>query len=187
MKIQKGDFGYIAARKRRALLGVLAMTCIGIAVFLVGLFLNKMSNRNIFTVIAVLFALPGARFLVAFIVMFPYKSVERERYEAVEGKLPRNMQLYTDLVVTSAEKIMQLDFVAVGNGQVIGLLGEGKQELSYVRSYLTKGVANWGDGYRVKIVEREKVFLSELAAVEPQEVDEEQEEKVKSFLTSLIV
>ena len=80
-----------------------------------------------------------------------------------------------------------LDFLAVGNGQVIGLLGEGKQELSYVRSYLTKGVANWGDGYRVKILEREKVFLSELAAVEPKEVDQEQEEKVKSFLTSLIV
>ena len=187
MKIQRGDFGYIAARKRRALCGVLAMTCIGIAVFVVGLLLNKMSNRNIFTVIAVLFALPGARFLVAFIVMFPYKSVDRKRYDAVAGKLPQNMQLYTDLVVTSAEKIMHLDFVAVGNGQVIGLLGEGKQELSYVRSYLTKGVANWGDDYRVKIVEREKIFLSELAAVEPREVDEEQEEKVKSFLTSLIV
>ena len=187
MKIKRGDFGYIAARKKWALFGVFAMLCIGIAVFLLGLFLNKMSNRNIFTVIAVLFTLPGARFLVAFIVMFPYKSVDRERYNAIAGKIPQNMQLYTDLVVTSSEKIMHLDFVAVGNGQVIGLLGEGKQELSYVRSYLTKGVANWGDGYRVKIVEREKVFLSELAAVEPKEVDGEQEEKVKSFLVSLIV
>lgn len=168
-------------------MGVLAMLCIGIAVFLVGLFLNKMSNRNIFTVIAVLFALPGARFLVAFIVLFPYKSVDYRQYNAVVREIPRSMELYTDLVVTSTEKIMHLKFVAVGNGQVIGLLGQGKQDISYVRSYLTKGVANWGDGYRVKIVKEEKNFISQVAAVEPKEVDKDQEDKVKSYLLSLVV
>ena len=72
MKVQRGEFGYIRTRKRRALTGTLLMAVIGIAVFVVGLLLNKMSNRNIFTVIAILFVLPGAKNLVALIVTFPY-------------------------------------------------------------------------------------------------------------------
>ena len=70
MKVQRGDFGYIKAKKKKSLTGTLCMAAIGVAIFLTGLFLNKMSNRNIFTVIAILFVLPGAKFLVAYIVTF---------------------------------------------------------------------------------------------------------------------
>ena len=187
MKVQRGEFGYIRTRKRRALTGTLLMAVIGIAVFVVGLLLNKMSNRNIFTVIAILFVLPGAKNLVALIVTFPYYSVEKERFDKVAKVLPEKMELYTDLVITSPEKVMHLDFIAVGNGQVIGLLGNGKQELSYVRKYLTSGVHNWGSGYKVKIVDSEKTFLGELAQIEPREMDEEEESHVKSYLLSLVV
>lgn len=123
MKIERGDFGYIQARKRKALLGTILMAVIGVAIFVTGLLLNKMSNRNVFTIIAVLFVLPGAKFLVAYIVTFPYQSVSRERYDKVKSALTENMTLYTDLVITSSEKVMHLDFIAVGNGQVIGLVG----------------------------------------------------------------
>ena len=187
MRVQRGEFGYIRARKRRALFGTIWMALLGIAVFLTGLFLNKMSNRNIFTVIAVLFVLPGAKYLVAYIVTFPYHSVEKERYEKAKQVLSEGMELYTDLVITSPEKVMHLDFAAVGNGHVICLLGQRKQEISYVRKYLSQGVHNWGSGYKVKIVDSEKMFLRELADVKPCEVDEEEEQHVKSYLTSLIV
>lgn len=187
MKIKRGDYGYISNRKKKTFLGVVAMILIGCIVFLTGLFLNNMSNRNLFTVIAVLFVLPGAKYLVGLIVVFPYHSVTRERYEHMKENLPENMTLYTDLVITSSEKIMHLDFVVVGNGQVIGLLGQGKQELSYVRQYLTKGVHNWGSDYKVKIVDSEKTFFGEVSKVQPVEVDEEEESYVKSYITSLIV
>lgn len=187
MKVQRGEFGYIKSRKTRALLGTFLMVILGLAVFITGLLLNKMSNRNIFTVIAVLFVLPGAKFLVAYIVTFPYRSVEREQYDKVERVLSEGMKLYTDLVITSSEKVMHLDFIAIGNGKVIGLLGQGKQELSYVRKYLTEGVHNWGSGYKVKIVDSEKTFMGEVSKVEPCEVDIEEEEHVKSYIISLIV
>lgn len=187
MKVKRGDFGYIQAKKKKSLTGVLCMLAIGIVIFLTGLFLNKMSNRNIFTVIAVLFVLPGAKFLVAYIVTFPYHSVSQERYDRGKEALPEKMVLYTDLVITSAEKVMNLDFVAVGNKQVLGLTAKKEKELAYIRNYLTKGVQNWGNGYKVKIVDNEKLFLSELARVEACEVDEEEEKTVKSYITSLIV
>ena len=46
---------------------------------------------------------------------------------------------------------------------------------------------NWGNGYKVKIMDSEKLFLNELARVEFCEVDEEEEQTVKSYVTSLIV
>ncbi len=187
MKVGRGELGYIDGRKKRAALGVLAMAAIGVGIFLLGLLLNKMSNRNIFTVIAVLFVLPGARFLVSLIVMLPYHSVSGERYEKVREKLAPGAMLYADLVITSPEKVMHLDFAVVGNGQVLALLGEGKQDLSYVKKYLTEGVRNWGSGYAVKVVESEKAFLADVSAMAQKDVDEEEEAKVRSYLTSLIV
>lgn len=187
LKVKKGEYGYIQNRKKHTIQGVAAMAALGIAVYLLGLFLNDMSGRNIFTVIAVLFALPGAKWLVGFIVIFPYHSVEQERYERVQERIPDGMELYTDLVITSSEKIMHLDFLAVGQKQVIALLGDGKQELSYVRKYLSDGVGKWGNGYKVKIVDSEKIFLQELGGVNSVEADQEEEELVKSYLLSLIV
>ena len=187
MKIKRGDYGYIRARKRNALIKTILMALIGAAIFIAGLFLNKMSNKNIFTVIAVLFVLPVAKSLVAFIVLFPYRTVSKELYEKTQAKLPKGMTLYADLVITSSEKVMHLDLLAVGNGQVIGILGKGRQELSYVRKYLRDGIHNWGEDYKVKIVEGERNFLAELSSVPEEEVDGEEEEKVKSYLISLIV
>ncbi len=187
MAVKKGERGYIEDRKKRALAGVLAMAAAGIAVFLAGMFLNKMSTRNIFTIMAVLFVLPGAQYMVRFIVMFPYRTVEVERYDAARRSLGGNMRLYSDLVITSAEKVMNLDMVAIGNNCVIGLLGRKGQDVSYIRKYLSDGVSNWGDGYRVKIFEDEKLFIREISNVAPREVNAEQEENVKSYIMSLIV
>ena len=71
MKISRGQLGYLEYKKKRAIAGTIAMAVLGIIVFLVGFFLNDMSNRNIFTVVAVLFALPGAKFLVCLLYTSP--------------------------------------------------------------------------------------------------------------------
>lgn len=187
LKAKKGEYGYITKRKKAVFLWTVCLVGIALAVYIVGLLLNKMSYRNIFTVAAVLFALPVAKQIVAAVLLFPYHSVPQERYQKVVDKLPEGMELYTDLVITSSEKVMHLDFLAVGQRQVIGLLGNGKQQLSDVRPYLTRGVQNWGSGYKVKIVDSEKLFLQELQHVAPVETDPEEEALVKSYLTSLIV
>ena len=187
MRVKRGEYGYIRAKKRSSLIKTIIMAVVGIVIFLIGLFLNHMSNRNLFTVLAVLCVLPGAKFLVAFIVLFPHKTVSSEVYEKAKGKLTDGMTLYADLVITSSEKVMHLDLLAVGNGQVIGLVAKDKQELPYIRKYLTGGVHNWGEEYKVKIVESEKTFFAELSGAAPAEVDEEEEKKVKSYILSLIV
>ena len=48
MKISRGELGYLEYKKKKAVLGTVAMAVIGFAIFIIGLFLNKMSNKNIF-------------------------------------------------------------------------------------------------------------------------------------------
>lgn len=187
MKAKKGEFGYLNKRKKGAILWVVLLVVIALAIYITGLLLNKMSNRNVFTIMAILFALPIAKQLVAIIVLFPYHPVEQERYRKVVDHLPEKMELMTDLVITSSEQVMHLDFLVLGQNQVIALLGNGKQQLSEVRSYLKNGVHNWGSGYKVKIVDSEKLFLQELQSVSEVEPDPEEEERVRSYLRSLIV
>lgn len=187
MKVKKGEFGYLNRRKRGALLGIIFLAAIALAIYIAGLLLNKMSNRNVFTIIAILFALPIAKQIVAVIVLFPYHSVGQERYRKVVDQLPERMELMTDLVITSSEHVMHLDFLVLGQNQVVGMLGDGNQQLSEVRSYLKNGVHNWGSDYKVKIVESEKLFLQELRNLSEAETDQEEEERVRSYLHSLIV
>lgn len=187
MRAKKGEYGYLAKRKKGIIIWIVCLVVIAIAIYITGLVFNQMSYQNIFTVIAVLFALPIAKQLVAMILLFPYHPVKGEQYQKVADQLPEGMELFTDLVITSSENVMHLDYIAVGQKQVIGLLGNGKQQLSEVRVYLTKGVHNWGSDYKVKIVDSERIFLQELSQAAPVEVDYEEEALVKSYLTSLIV
>ena len=187
LRAVKGEFAYLKKRKKGIILWLVCLVGIALAVYITGLLLNKMSNHNIFTVIAILFALPVAKQIVAFILLYPYHSVSQERYQKAVDSLPEQMELMADLVITSSEQAMHLDFLAVGSKQVIGLLGDGKQQLSEVRRYLSQGVHNWSDGYKVKIVDSEKMFLQELQQAVSVETDLEEENRVKSYLKSLIV
>lgn len=190
-KVSKGQYGYLAYCKKRTLTNTLVYAVICIAVYIVGLLLNHMSRQNIFTVIAVLGVLPMVKQMVGFVVVFPFHNLEKKVYDDAEQKLPEGMELMADLVITSSEKIMHLDLLTVGNHRVIAVLGDGKQDISYVREYLSNGIANWGTDYKVQIVERHKAFFQEMERISEIApcTDEEQEEldNVKSYLRSLIV
>lgn len=182
----RGGFGYINHRKKKTCITSMIILLVAAAIFFIGLLLNKMSKANIFTIVAVLCVLPWAKQIVAFIVVFPYHSVSRERYEKVAALVQEPVKLYTDLVITSSEKVMNLDFAIVGHGQVIALVGKQGQDVAYIRKYLSEGVANWGD-YKVKILENEKLFLKEAANMTEKATREEETEQVNSYLRSLIV
>lgn len=186
-RAKKAEFGYIDSRKKRAIIWSVGILVIAVAIFLTGLFLNKMSKANIFTVFAILCVLPWAKHVVALVVIFPYHSVAKDRFDTVKKRVPSDCQLYTDMVITSSDKVMQLDFVVIGYGQVVALIGKKGQDVAYIRRYLTEGVGNWGDDYRVKIIESEKIFLGEVEGMETKEVDIEEESRVKSYMRSLIV
>ena len=188
--LEKGSFEYINKKKKRKIIMVIAIIVTALAIFGIGLLLNKMSRANIFTVLAILCVLPWAKQLVALIVLFPYHSVSRERYEKAKECVQANglpdVKLYTDLVITSPEKVMNLDFAVVGAGHVIALVGKSGQDVEYIRNYLTNGVHQWGD-FQVQIVTSEKLFRKETERMQEHAVTEDEAENVNSYIRSLIV
>lgn len=200
--IEKGEFGYIASEKKKYLTKIILYIIIALGIFFIGLLLNKFSKANIFTVLAILVVLPWARAVVGYVVLIPYKSVSRERYEKVKAVISDGQKLYTDMVITSPETSMELDFIVKGDGAVIGLMGEVKkgfatnlvmgkdgQDINYVSKYLTKGCRNWMPNCRVKIYESnmEEKFIRAVKEMEEHETDPKEDEELMSFLHSIIV
>jgi hypothetical protein len=81
---------------------------------------------------------------------------------------------------------MNLDFLYIGSGYVVALVGKQGQDVNYIRQYLTKGVKQWGD-FSVKVLENEKQFLAEAGRQGKREVDLEEAERVDSYIRSLMV
>ena len=145
MKAKRGDFGYINNRKKRTLTIAIIYSAISIGIYVLGLVLNHMSRQNLFTVIAVLGVLPIVKQIVGFVVVFPYHSVTEEQYQKVQKALPERMELMTDLVITSSEKIMHLDFLEkqamflqelARIDSIPECTEDQEEELEHVKSYL---------------------------------------------------
>ena len=92
-KKTKGEYGYITKTKKYDIIKMLIYMAIALAIFVTGLILNNMSYSNVFTIIAILFVLPWAKILVEFIVMFPYKTPEKEDFKQVEAALSDDSRL----------------------------------------------------------------------------------------------
>lgn len=140
MKIQKGEPGYVKARKIKFLIGAAAEFAIVIA--LVALGYVKTGNRmNFFTVLAVVGCLPAAKMLVEFIAMMPYKSIEPEKYREIEEKAPLLTKVY-DLVITGDDKVMPVDVLVISDHTVCGYTGNEKTDDVKVSRYLKEMLHN---------------------------------------------
>lgn len=184
-KRRKTEYGYINYQKIRQLFMTFLMTAIGIFIYFLGCALNKGENTNVFTIIAILMVLPGAKFFVNFVVLFPYHTPDKKQYEELKSCLQEKGVLYSDLVITSKEKVMNLDFLIIQSGCVLGVLGKKDQELPYIQKYLAQGVRNWASGYSVKIYKEYGEFKKGLGSLKPREA--ESSEKAEEYLRSLIV
>ena len=155
-KLEKGAYGYLKSKKKDALLHTLLMTGIGIAIFVIGLLLNKMEVANIFTVVAFLMVLPAAKSFVTVIVLFPYQAISQEKKNSLEQYAKEQDIVLYDVVFTSAEKIMHLDCVYITKHQVIGYTARKKDNLKVMQEYLQKELKSRCLDFKVYLATEEK-------------------------------
>lgn len=160
----KCEPGYIHRQKRFQTIMLLVFIAVGIGLFLIG-YLATGTRANVFTVLAILMVLPGAKRVIALVVMLPRQSVVQERYDRMRKTLPPDAVLLTDYVFTSSEKIMNLDFVIIKDHDVIGIqssYGNSRSRTNgmkdYMKNYLQKGIAGVAEGYRVKLYDSDESF-----------------------------
>lgn len=185
MKTDKCELGYISKKKKISFLWLMVSVLIGVAIFLVGYFWTH-TRANIFTVVAVLMVLPAAKHIVSLIIMFPHKGVSRERFEKIK-EAAGDAVLLTEYVFTSTEKIMNLDFVLIKNGNVLGVLSTSKQDVDYMKKYLTDSVHKVAPSFHVKVFDTDMQLLKQLDKLAQVEAEKAREEKVVEYLRSLAV
>lgn len=164
--MDKGTHGYIKYKKNKQLRDTISIALVGIIIFVVGYLLNDNSKNNVFTIIAILLALPGAKMLVGYIVVAPYRSMNDKEYEQVCKVISPNAAMISDLVITSPDKVMNLDLVVVDNHHVIALQGKEGQDISYIQTYLMRTIKNQGYSFEVKVLTDFSEFLSRVKTLE---------------------
>lgn len=210
--LDKGSFQYIIRKKREYILKVLLCACIGLAIYVLGLCLNRFQSDNIFTLIAILMVLPGAKALVALAVFWPFRSVSEDRGQKILKVLAKNypdlppessfrqlphiiegkLSVYLDMVFTSSEKVMNLDVLVITSTRMLGLVGKQKQNLTYLNSHLQDSLVKRGLAFGVKVYEKEEDFIKALKELRPDSLEMEEKNKqdrkaVIEFIEVLIV
>lgn len=179
----RGEMGYLNSQKKYRIKKTLLYVLIGIAIFVLGLCLNKFEKTNIFTVIAVLMVLPAAKALVGVIVLFPYQSVSTERVEKVKQLLSGADVMYTDMVFTSPDKVMFLAFLVIKQDEILCLAGREKEDLRYIEKYLREELKKRMLSKKLYVTADEKNFLLRVAHAE---FAEEISEELTAYLKSLM-
>ncbi len=159
MGIEKGQPGYIKARKMKYLAGAVFEFAIVAGLVILGI-VQTGSRLNLLTVIAVVGCLPASKMLVEFIAMAPHKSISPPLYREIREKAPMTTIL-CDLVVTGNEKAMPVEAFVISGHMVCGYASSGKTDEVALARYL-KGLfaANHCEKITVKIFHDYKAFLS---------------------------
>ncbi len=134
-KKERGEYGYLKYRKTVLTIGLIGVIAASVLIFVVGLLLNKGETANLFTIVSILGVLPGAKFLVLLIVVFPHKSMKEEEKTFLDSLLKANDRIFYDVVFTSKERPMHLDAIIVTGHQIIGYTTSEKDKLDKIESY----------------------------------------------------
>ena len=188
-KLERGEYGYLKQRKNRALIGTFLMVLIGLAIFGIGLLLNKMEATNVFSVIAICMVMPAAKFFVSYVVMVPYRPITPETKERLASYAKEGDTILYDVVFTSSEKVMHLDCIYVTGHQIIGYTSRAKDNIGIIQEYLKKELKLRCSSYAVYIATQEKQIKDrmKLRGEENAETIAEAKEEVLSMLRTFTV
>lgn len=157
---RKGEFGYIAAEKKRKIIFTSILFAVPLLIFFTALIYFK-TRLTIWTVVAVVGCLPACKMLVNLIMLFRSPSLNREVYQKISehaGKLLMSYEMY----MTFYEKSAFIDAFAVCGNLVVGYSSDPKIDTSFMETEAQKILK--GNGYRttVKIFTDLKPFLDRL-------------------------
>jgi len=186
-RIERCEYGRINAEKRKNIIGALSMVLIGVAIFILGLCLNKFEKTNIFTVVAVLFVLPMARYLTTVIVLLKYKTPDKSLYEQVKATVPQGSILFSDYAFTSGERAMGMSFFVLTGNELIGLAMSEKEKTEKMTEYLSTELKRRAIPGKVTIHEEKEKFLNALKKIDKATRTEEEMQELVEFLRSLAV
>lgn len=157
---KKGEFGYIAAEKKRKLILTAILFAVPLLIFFTA-FIYFKTRLTIWTVIAVVGCLPACKMMVNLIMLFRSPSMKPSVYDQIQehcGDLVMSYEMY----MTFYEKSAFIDAFAICGNLVVGYSSDPKIDGAFMETEAQKILK--GNGYRatVKIFKDLKPFLERL-------------------------
>lgn len=174
MQIKKGSYGYINYNKKISFIKAIGGLSIILIIFVVGLLITK-TRLNWFTFVAVLFALPVGKMIVALIMTWTHQSMPVEEYKKI-NEITKDVCVVYDLVITSYENVMQLDSIAMKGNTLCAYTKDKKLVEEVSSKYIKNILANNGCNCLVKIYKDLNSYLSRIEEMKNNlEIDEKSE------------
>lgn len=150
MLTKKGNFGYISAAKKRAVLFTLFCLGISLALFFVGWYTTG-TKKNLLTIVAVLGCLPASKSMVNMIMLLKAKGCPKEVYEKVAPHIGNLICLF-DLQMTSYERTFSIDSITLESKNICGYASNPKCKPELAEQHIRKMLEQGGfKEYTVKI------------------------------------
>lgn len=170
--MKKGSYGYIKKKRKKLMLWLLLDIAVAVGIFVLGLVLNNFSNKNIFTVLAMLFTLPGAKIFVSLVVIFPYKGFTQDVYDKVRVVTNNYEEVLYDLVLTSPERVMYIKSMMITDDEYVILpddimlkAKDSKKYIEYMKMYIGKHMSNYGFEKNIVIINDEYEYIDKLVEI----------------------
>lgn len=123
-KVQKGQFGYLAYKKKFSTIITFGMFALSLAIYLMGYFTTK-TNANLLTVVAVLGCLPASKSAVSMIMFIKAKGASKEDKTAIEDVINKLNGFY-DLFFTGYQKNFPTNHLTVTQNSIIAYSSDEK-------------------------------------------------------------
>jgi hypothetical protein len=159
-KVQKGEFGYFEAEKKKRLLITALLFAVPLGIFFSAWIYFK-SRLTVWTVVAVVGCLPACKSMVSLIMILRCRPMEGKLYDTIRkhaGDLVMSYEMY----MTFYEKSAYIDAVAVCGNQVVAYSSDPKIDTEFMAAEAQKIVRKNGYKATVKIMKDLRPYLERL-------------------------
>lgn len=146
MKAEKGDYNYLQQRKITQLLIALGCFILVMIAILTG-YIHYGTTKNIGTVVGIVCVIPAAKFLVTYIIMFPYNVPDKEMYGRLKAY---DVILICAAVMSSEEKVRYAEFIAIRDKHIFVYLNHNASKEQEIQKYLKTFICESFPGTVVK-------------------------------------
>lgn len=150
--MKKGSFGYLQKKRVFSLVKSILFLAAVLIIYFTALH-HFQTNKNIFSIIAAVGALPTGRSIVETVMCYRARSASdrvRQKVEEIPG-ISSCYSLY-DLYLTSYERAYSLSHAAIGNGLLVGLTEAQDTDCRLCGQHICDMAANEGiEGFKADI------------------------------------
>lgn len=175
----RGSFGYFDRKKKINLIATVVSFLIVAIIFFTGVILYH-NNKSVFTVIATVAVLPAAKMLIAYIMVAPYTSVSKERYEEIVALQNHHAgcDVLCDVLLASKESAMIAGMVAICDGHIL-MFSDSKKAVPVQTEQYVKTILQNSKYTSLKMYTEYEPFRNRIKQLmgEVSEVSAEQESK----------